>query len=108
LAPIYVLCLGSAITFPHVVNWLVGVKFYSFDRSIEPTIGLDPSAKKVVWEKLTSFKREYGVTVFFNTHYMDEADLYSDEIGNNQQGTNSYAGHSGRAEAFLGWRSSAV
>lgn len=46
----------------------------------EPTIGLDPSAKKVVWEKLTSFKKEYGVTVFFNTHYMDEADLYSDEI----------------------------
>jgi ABC-2 type transport system ATP-binding protein len=46
----------------------------------EPTIGLDPAAKKVVWEKLTSFKKEYGVTVFFNTHYMDEADLYSDEI----------------------------
>ncbi len=46
----------------------------------EPTIGLDPSAKKVVWEKLTLFKKEYGVTVFFNTHYMDEADLYSDEI----------------------------
>lgn len=46
----------------------------------EPTIGLDPSAKKVVWERLTMFKKEYGVTVFFNTHYMDEADLYSDEI----------------------------
>jgi ABC-2 type transport system ATP-binding protein len=46
----------------------------------EPTIGLDPAAKKVVWEKLTSFKKEYGVTVFFNTHYMDEADMYSDEI----------------------------
>jgi ABC-2 type transport system ATP-binding protein len=46
----------------------------------EPTIGLDPSAKKVVWETLTSFKKEYGVTVFFNTHYMDEADLYSDRI----------------------------
>ena len=46
----------------------------------EPTIGLDPAAKKVVWERLTSFKKEYGVTVFFNTHYMDEADLYSDEI----------------------------
>jgi len=46
----------------------------------EPTIGLDPSAKKVVWERLTLFKKEYGVTVFFNTHYMDEADLYSDEI----------------------------
>lgn len=46
----------------------------------EPTIGLDPAAKKIVWERLKSFKREYGVTVFFNTHYMDEADLYSDEI----------------------------
>jgi ABC-2 type transport system ATP-binding protein len=46
----------------------------------EPTIGLDPSARKAVWEQLTSFKKEYGVTVFFCTHYMDEADLYSDEI----------------------------
>jgi ABC-2 type transport system ATP-binding protein len=46
----------------------------------EPTIGLDPSARKAVWENLTSFKTEYGTTVFFNTHYMDEADLYSDEI----------------------------
>lgn len=52
----------------------------------EPTIGLDPSAKKVVWQKLTSFKKEYGVTVFFNTHYMDEADLYSDEIAIINQG----------------------
>jgi len=46
----------------------------------EPTSGLDPSARKVVWEKLISFKKEYDTTVFFNTHYMDEADLYSDEI----------------------------
>ena len=46
----------------------------------EPTIGLDPSAKKIVWERLTVFKKQYGVTVFFNTHYMDEADLYSDKI----------------------------
>ncbi|MBS7655210.1 ABC transporter ATP-binding protein [Candidatus Bathyarchaeota archaeon] len=46
----------------------------------EPTIGLDPSARKTVWEELTLFKKEYGSTVFFNTHYMDEADLYADEI----------------------------
>src|SRR5271157_4715448 len=46
----------------------------------EPTIGLDPSARKIVWEKLTSFRKEYGTTIFFNTHYMDEADRYSDEI----------------------------
>jgi len=46
----------------------------------EPTLGLDPSARKAVWEKLITFKKEYNTTVFFNTHYMDEADLYSDEI----------------------------
>ena len=46
----------------------------------EPTLGLDPSARKAVWEKIMSFKKEYDTTVFFNTHYMDEADLYSDEI----------------------------
>ncbi|MEM4521312.1 MAG: ATP-binding cassette domain-containing protein [Candidatus Bathyarchaeia archaeon] len=46
----------------------------------EPTIGLDPSARKAVWERLMAFKKEYDATIFFNTHYMDEADLYSDEI----------------------------
>jgi len=46
----------------------------------EPTLGLDPSARKAVWENLMTFKKEYGTTVFFNTHYMDEADLYSDEV----------------------------
>jgi ABC-2 type transport system ATP-binding protein len=46
----------------------------------EPTIGLDPAARKAVWEKILSFKKEIGTTVFFNTHYMNEADLYSDQI----------------------------
>ncbi|NHW44801.1 MAG: ATP-binding cassette domain-containing protein [Candidatus Verstraetearchaeota archaeon] len=46
----------------------------------EPTIGLDPAARKIVWERLTAFKEEYGATIFFTTHYMDEADLYADEI----------------------------
>jgi ABC-2 type transport system ATP-binding protein len=46
----------------------------------EPTIGLDPLARKIVWEELRHFKDEYEMTVFFTTHYMDEADLYSDEI----------------------------
>ncbi|MEM1989685.1 MAG: ATP-binding cassette domain-containing protein, partial [Candidatus Bathyarchaeia archaeon] len=46
----------------------------------EPTIGLDPSARKAVWERLSIFRKENGATIFFNTHYMDEADLYADEI----------------------------
>ena len=46
----------------------------------EPTIGLDPSAKKVVWARLTNFKKQHGVTVFFNTHYMDEAAALCDRL----------------------------
>ncbi|MEZ0361189.1 MAG: ATP-binding cassette domain-containing protein [Hydrogenobacter sp.] len=46
----------------------------------EPTIGLDPAARKRVWEKLNQFKNEFGVTIFFNTHYMDEADMYADRV----------------------------
>lgn len=45
----------------------------------EPTIGLDPSARKAIWERLIAFKKDEA-TIFFNTHYMNEADLYSDEI----------------------------
>jgi ABC-2 type transport system ATP-binding protein len=46
----------------------------------EPTIGLDPSARKAVWQALTTFRKWYGTTIFFNTHYMDEADNYADRI----------------------------
>lgn len=66
----------------------------------EPTIGLDPSARKAVWEELTSFKKEYGVTVFFNTHYMDEADLYSDEIAIINDGKIVKRGTARGAQAF--------
>jgi ABC-2 type transport system ATP-binding protein len=47
----------------------------------EPTIGLDPMARKAVWGKLRSLNRSRGTSVFFTTHYMDEADAYADEIG---------------------------
>jgi ABC-2 type transport system ATP-binding protein len=68
----------------------------------EPTIGLDPAAKKVVWERLNIFKKEYGVTIFFNTHYMDEADLYADEIAIINQGKIVTQGTSGELKHSLG------
>lgn len=73
----------------------------------EPTIGLDPSARKAVWEKLLVFKKEHGVTIFFNTHYMDEADVYSDQIAiiNNKKivklGTAQELKHSVGGEVIL-------
>jgi len=47
----------------------------------EPTIGLDPAARKAVWEKLRALNSAGGTSVFFTTHYMDEAESYADTIG---------------------------
>jgi ABC-2 type transport system ATP-binding protein len=52
----------------------------------EPAIGLDPSARKAVWTELRKFKEGHGITIFFDTHYMDEADLCAEEIGIINQG----------------------
>jgi len=40
----------------------------------EPTVGLDPVARKAVWEHLGALRRQTGMTIFLTTHYMDEAD----------------------------------
>ncbi|HTV74950.1 MAG TPA: ATP-binding cassette domain-containing protein [Candidatus Acidoferrales bacterium] len=39
----------------------------------EPTIGLDPSARRVVWERVARLREAHGTTIFLTTHYMDEA-----------------------------------
>jgi len=46
----------------------------------EPTIGLDPRARMLVWERLLAYEKEFETTIFFATHYMDEADKYADRV----------------------------
>jgi ABC-2 type transport system ATP-binding protein len=46
----------------------------------EPTIGLDPVARKAVWEHLGQLRAESGMTVFLTTHYMEEADSLCDHV----------------------------
>ncbi|GIU84845.1 MAG: ABC transporter [Acidimicrobiales bacterium] len=45
----------------------------------EPTTGLDPQARHLVWERLESLK-ERGVTQILTTHYMDEAERLCDRL----------------------------
>jgi ABC-2 type transport system ATP-binding protein len=46
----------------------------------EPTAGLDPIAKRNVWEHLLELRRTYGTTIFFTTHNMEEAEEVSDRV----------------------------
>jgi ABC-2 type transport system ATP-binding protein len=46
----------------------------------EPTLGLDPQTRNHIWSYLKKLSKERDVTVFFTTHYMEEADRVADEI----------------------------
>jgi ABC-2 type transport system ATP-binding protein len=46
----------------------------------EPTLGLDPQTRRVIWEYIRELKRDFGVTLFLTTHYMEEAEE-SDKVG---------------------------
>ena len=39
----------------------------------EPTTGLDPQTKNIVWNKIMDLQKKTGMTVFLTTHYMEEA-----------------------------------
>lgn len=46
----------------------------------EPTLGLDPQTRNHIWEYIQKMSREENMTVFFSTHYMEEAERVADRI----------------------------
>src|SRR5690606_41358922 len=46
----------------------------------EPTIGLDVSTRKLLWNLIKKINSVYGVTIFLTTHYIEEADILCDAI----------------------------
>ena len=46
----------------------------------EPTTGLDPIAKRNIWEHLAELRDTFGTTIFFSTHNMEEAEEMCDKV----------------------------
>ncbi len=45
----------------------------------EPTVGLDPQARRMIWGLIESLKRA-GITILLTTHYIEEADALCDRV----------------------------
>ena len=46
----------------------------------EPTTGLDPTARRVVWEHVQRLRDDYGTTIILTTHLMEEADQLCNRV----------------------------
>lgn len=46
----------------------------------EPSIGLDPAARKTLWDTIREWKKSFGTTILMTTHDMEEADKLCDVV----------------------------
>ena len=47
----------------------------------EPTVGLDIQTRRKIWEYIRKIHKEFEMTLFVSTHYMEEADNLCDRVG---------------------------
>lgn len=52
----------------------------------EPTLGLDAQTRNLMWSYLRELNQKEGTTIFFSTHYLDEAERIADRIAIIDQG----------------------
>jgi ABC-2 type transport system ATP-binding protein len=68
----------------------------------EPTIGLDPIARRGVWERVFELRDGFGMTVLFTTHYMEEADALADRVALMHHGSLRVVGPPEKLKADIG------
>ncbi len=68
----------------------------------EPTIGLDPVARHMVWDRLKDLRHGYGMTVLITTHDMEEAETLCDTLAILHAGRINIVGKSAELRAGLG------
>jgi ABC-2 type transport system ATP-binding protein len=47
----------------------------------EPTVGLDPNARTMLWERLAALREQAGTTILVTTHLMEEAERHCERLG---------------------------
>ena len=62
----------------------------------EPTQGLDPQTRNHIWHYIKNLSEQEGITIFFTTHYLEEAQEYAQRDCNYGSRTYSYYGNSFR------------
>jgi ABC-2 type transport system ATP-binding protein len=68
----------------------------------EPTVGLDPIARDAVWKHLVDLRTNYRTTLFFTTHYLEEAEQFCDRIAIMHLGKVAAIGTCNQLEASMG------
>jgi len=68
----------------------------------EPTIGLDPIARRAVWDRLQDLQHDFGMTVLITTHDMDEADVLCGRLALMHLGKIAVTGQPSELKAALG------
>jgi ABC-2 type transport system ATP-binding protein len=68
----------------------------------EPTVGLDPTARQMVWDHVEELRKSTGTTMFITTHYMEEADQFCDRIAIIHQGRIQMVGTPDELKATAG------
>ena len=67
----------------------------------EPTTGLDPEARVVMWEEVSRLAQAESLTILLTTHYLEEADQLADRLAIVSQGTVVVQGTPGELKARL-------
>ena len=70
----------------------------------EPTTGLDPTARRVVWEHVERLRQDYGTTIMLTTHLMEEADHLCHRIAIMHLGKVAAVGTPAELKASIGGR----
>lgn len=68
----------------------------------EPTTGLDPASRRDIWAEVRRLNREYNMTIFLTTQYLEEADELADRIAIMNKGKIAAEGQPAALKAGLG------